>query len=142
MIERIAKKKSFFVIIIFIIFLQIIASQSVAGYQYTPKKTWEITPSGYTNLILSNLVIKDINNDNIEEILYFTDNSLCCYTIEGELLWSIDLSFEHFTQSQPIVVDLNDDLLYEILISDGYSLNCFNSMRKKLWDYNYGLIVV
>lgn len=78
-------------------------------------------PADFNNNITSGISVADVNNDNIYDVIFVTDNGdLYAYGVNGTVLSGFPVLVGPKTTSTPAIANLNDSLGIVVLCGDGY----------------------
>lgn len=96
----------------------------------------------HTDYLGSSPVIADLEDDGINEILFYANDTIICLDNNFDLKWKYDCVVLNFVNTHPSIADVNDDGLFEVLITftDYVSLSpfivCLNSTGHEIWKYD------
>lgn len=105
----------------------------------TGKLVYTYNHTEYTG---SSPIIADLENDGVNEILIYANDTITCLDNTFNVKWKYDCEDLNFVNTNPSIADVNNDGLFEILITftDYVSLApfivCLNSTGHELWDYD------
>ena len=96
----------------------------------------------HTEYARSSPLITDLENDGINEVIFYANDTIYCLNNNFNPKWKYDCEDLNFVYVYPSIADVNNDGLMEILItfSDMDTLApfivCLNSTGQELWDYD------
>ncbi|NHJ32030.1 MAG: PQQ-like beta-propeller repeat protein [Asgard group archaeon] len=96
----------------------------------------------HTEYARSSPIIADLENDGVNEILFFANKSINCLDNGFNLKWKYNRSELDSVYVYPSIADVNSDGQFEVLItfSDINTLDpfivCLNSTGHELWQYD------